>query len=1387
MKKILLYIIIFLETLCSASAQDNGGGEFASNYLFSYLTVDNGLPNNFVDGIYKDSHGFVWICTMGGGLLKHDGYNFVHFNNRSDYQIKSNYVHCVCEDYFDRLWIATDNGINIMDLSTYGAAKSLTDSSLTVLGVNTNTVYKIVKDSRGCIWVTTRSSVVRFDFDSRGGVSNINVLHPGTKINNPVAALYELDGQMLAGVNNRLMKLVADDKGNLVASPFSTKLHLDCNLIKCIVAKENDLWIGTDDGLFRYNYIRENVKAYHHDDRDPHSLTQNLISDIKLMSNGQLIVGTLKGLNFYDSLNDFFYIISQNDEEQVNYRTLNSNFVNTILCDDRIIWIGTESCGINKMTRPVISLKSYQYVGNREGTISSGPVNAIYEDGDGTLWAGCVEGGLNCKPADSDKFRSFTVANGLSHNSVSCITDIGGNRLLLGTWGGGITIFDKKQGKGVQHINYESDSINISFIGTCTFDAVNDGVWIGSNRGIYFYDLKTGGIEKPLPDSITCNNFGSLGSIVTSDGNILIGTSDGIVSIDPKTRSARIDRMKDNGTEFLRKITCFMEDSDGTLYIGTNGFGVVKRTANGYEQLFTTDNGLSNDICTYIAEDNSHRIWIATANGLDCYSPQSGRISCYYREDGLCDNNFFWNAGHKTPGSNIIYLGALHGLMAVDTERSHVVLGNDRVYLTELSVNDRKVHAGDGIINTEISRESDIYIHERDKSVTLEFSALDYNAPSSVIYQYRLKGFSDTWTTVPHSRRIAVFSNLTQGDYTFQVRCALGSGEYSDPTEINIHVKGYFYKQWWFMLILIAIIIAISRHIVHRRMETLREQKQLLEEKVNQRTAALESKTEELSRQNELLFRQNEEISRQKSQLEQMTTKIQELTLDKLAFFTNITHEFRTPLTLIIGPIERALKLSTNPKVIEQLNFVDHNSKHLLSLVNQLMDFRKVETDNMPVNLAPGNFRSFIDDILLPFHSLAQDKGITIRPFFHLDNPYMMFDREAMVKILTNLIGNAVKFTPRDGHIDVYVAQIHSPEKLYIAVSDTGSGIVENDIEKIFNSFYQSKNENAPSGSGTGIGLYLCKKLANLLGGDITARNHKPHGATFRMLVPLVPVEEQPAVPVANYIGDVDDDDDETAADSQQRMSVLVVEDNAEMRQYIRTVLSDTYTIFEAVDGNNALAVLRSNLVDLILSDLMMPGMNGLELAKQVRADSNISHIPVIILTAKTSRDSMLESFRNGVDDYITKPFDETTLKAKIQSLIENRRKFQQRFRSDMDTGSLNIPEDSYDKKFIDKVLKIIKDNYKESDFDVNELITQMGVSKTFMNKKMQALTQQSAGPFIRAYRLKVARDLIIKNRITHNMNISEIAYEVGFNDPKYFTRCFTKQFNVTPSSMLEG
>ncbi|MBQ3657723.1 MAG: response regulator [Bacteroidales bacterium] len=1404
MKKIFLPLLLLFYLTATLKAQDN----YADNYLFSYITVNYGLTNNFTDGIYKDSRGFLWISTVGGGLLRYDGYTFTAFNNRSAYPLKSNFIRDVVEDNFHRLWIASESGLDIMELKNYQKSPILNEEE-DVTGVFSTPKIKLLKDSGGHIWATSANSITRFDLDSEGNIIKINTLRQDTKITSPITAIFEFDSQMLVGINNIVSKITVTDKGELVAVPFSNLLKLDCINIKCMEKKENELWIGTDNGLVRFSPENETLKIYVHSDSKPESLSQNLISDLAVSKDGVLIAATLKGLNFYDPLTDGFKHVNQSEKE-IDFRSLNCDFVNTIFCDDKILWIGTERGGLNKMIKPVLSVKNYQNSVTDQTTISKGCVNSIFVDKKENLWVGVIEGGLNLKEKNSDKFQHFTVKDGLSHNSVSYISEIDSNTLLLGTWGGGLTIFDKKQKRGIKTIDPETDEdnlthgIDIHFTGVAIKDTINNGFWIGSTGGIFFYDPATNEFTDFFSKEIREKINGCLGATITQNGNLLIGTTIGLIAIDLHTVRSKIlnysikyPKVNDHTTDFLSKITYIYQHTDGNIFFGTDGYGLVEynHETKNYD-FITTDNALANDIVCLISQDDNGLVWIATANGISCYSPNSKRITNYYKHEGLCDNQFFWNGCFKNPFTRNIFFGSMHGLVEIDPERYNNNPALNQVFLTGLKVNDEYVLAGDGeYIKSDITSVSDIYVHEKDRSVLFEFSALDYHWPEAIVYQYKLEGYDPDWKTDKRHRRAALYTNLTPGTYTFCVRCATGQGDFSQPTRIRLHVARYFYKQWWFMILAALAGFAIINLIIRWRVENLKRQKTHLENEVNKRTSALESKSEELARQNEILFSQNEEISRQKNQMEKMTRKIQELTVDKLAFFTNITHEFRTPLTLIIGPIERALKLSTNPKVIEQLNFVNNNSKHLLSLVNQLMDFRKVETGNMPISLQPGNFATFVDDVLLPFRALAEENKIKINCFQHLKNPFIMFDREAMTKILTNLVSNALKFSPPETLVNVYAASLKNSQKVYLAVSDQGKGIIKEDVEKIFNSFYQSKNQadiNADFQQGTGIGLYVCKRLANLLGGDIFAKNNRSKGASFRMTIPLTPVQTEETAPASGVIEHIsvneydDEIDDSLPEDSAYRLSVLVVEDNSEMRHYIRSILSDTYTVIEASDGKNALQVLKTQTVDLILSDLMMPEMNGLQLAKEVKADINISHIPIIILTAKTSRDSQLESFRSGVDDYVTKPFDEVVLKAKILSLIENRKKYGERFRTDMEIESLNISEDSADKKLLDKALKIVKENYKDSGFDITELAEALSVTKAVLNKKLQALTKQSANQFIRNYRLKIAHDLIIKNKITHNMNISEIAWEVGFNDPKYFTRCFTKHFGVTPSSVGE-
>ena len=534
-------------------------------------------------------------------------------------------------------------------------------------------------------------------------------------------------------------------------------------------------------------------------------------------------------------------------------------------------------------------------------------------------------------------------------------------------------------------------------------------------------------------------------------------------------------------------------------------------------------------------------------------------------------------------------------------------------------------------------------------------------------------------------------------------------------------------------------------------------------------------------------------LPRQKAQLSRMARKVQELTLDKIAFFTNITHEFRTPITLIIGPIERALKLSYNPQVIEQLNFVERNSKYLLSLVNQLMDFRKIESDKLNIVATKGDFVSFIHSLLTPFEVFAGERNISIKHYFHMKSSEIFFDEEAMHKVITNLLSNAIKFTPDGGSISIYIAtlpaKVDKEEKLYLCVSDTGTGIQEQDTAQIFNRFYQSKKQAkypVYGQTGTGIGLYLCKRIVAMHNGDILVRNNHTIGCSFRILLPL-PKEENISdqLIVDNNIPPAATTEKNELPKERLALTILVVEDNADMRGYIRSILRDYYNVLEATNGAEALDVLNNQSVDFIISDLMMPVMDGIELSRRVKEAFAISHIPFLMLTAKTSPETRLESYRTGVDEYLLKPFDETLLLTRIENILDNRRRYQRKFKTNMDVEALNIEEESGDKKFINQVMEAIKEHYKNPYFEVSDFSEAVGVSKSLLNKKLQSLIGQSAGQFIRNYRLNTARELLLKNRETKQMNIAEIAYEVGFNDPKYFARCFSKQFNTTPSALL--
>lgn len=1019
--------------------------------------------------------------------------------------------------------------------------------------------------------------------------------------------------------------------------------------------------------------------------------------------------------------------------------------------------------------------------------------------------------------AGCEEFEHITCHDGrLRHNSVSALAFDGEGRAWAGTWGGGVDVLEAHRPfSSLMSINAGTVPYDVSFVGALVYDPINNVMFIASNAGLLYYDGVTG-MQPAIAQSDSVDAFGFVGSMVDSRDQLWLGSARGLLLLDLKHRlpdgtfSYRFmrQRLDDESSESIERPTCFCETPDGSIWIGTNGHGIYRGECQGddYEFVnYTSADGLSNNIVRGILCDGNGCIWVSTINGLSCYNPNLEHFNTYTTADGLMNDQFYWNSAMIDHSGDLLF-GNVCGLEIITPsddgkdERLH------NVVFTSLFVDNKPVSCivepqytgGRSITSTQ-----SIFLHEIDKSFTVEFSSLDIEKNDNAVYQYRLMGFDNEWITVPTTRRRASYTNLSPGTYTLEARYLPdGENEMAPISRLKVIVRPLFYKTWWFILFMLVVIAGVGFLVYRYRIMSLTRQRKQLKIEVERSTAQIaeqkqlaERRATELAERNSKLVSQNEEINRQKVQLTEMNRQVSQLTMDRIQFFTNLTHELRTPITLIIGPIERALKLSTNPRVIEQLHFVDRNSKYLLTLVNQLMDFRKVESGKMGISYTRGNLQTTVEEIVMPFLPMARERNILVKTLLRLSGKHtIVYDEESLRKILINLLSNAIKYTPDGGHVTVYVALLEpgkgdedDTERLYMSVSDTGNGIQDCDLEHVFDRFYQGENAlkyPLPGAGDSGIGLYVSRQIVELHGGTISVRNNCREGCVFRVMMPLPQDVE--------YVESQGDGRQESALESAEKddalkSTVLVVDDNADMRRYVSSILRDYYRIEEACNGEEALNRLGSTSVDIIISDLMMPGIDGIELSRRVKENFATSHIPFLMLTAKTATDARIDSYRIGVDDYLLKPFDDEVLLARVQGILRQRRRMQHNFSKTMDTSALDIVSESRDKKFVDSVMETVKANYRNSYFEVGDFANTLGISRSLLNKKLQSLMGQSTAQLMKNYRLNMARELIMKNRKTKAMNISEIAYEVGFNDSKYFTRCFTKMFGVTPSAMMTG
>ena len=800
-----------------------GAMVLTERYNVSYLDLKNGLPHNNVSSIFVDSGGFLWVGTYGGGLVRYDGYGMM----TPVMWLNSNSCKSIAEDRYKHLWVAFDEGTNIFDLRTMSGVipKTLNDDLRRLLSEPSTKTYC---DAMGRIWIVTYSTVNMLTFDEQGHVTKIySYAYHG---NTPDVSIRDVEGngRPWIGIDGGLFRMV-EKNGTLVREEISPQFRfLNGLYITDMMKRDNVVWITSNHGLFRYDPYHQQLVVYQ-------NLSHEFLSSLALTSDNRLLVGSLCGVNVYDDATDSFSVWNT-----ASNPPLKSDFVHCLLMDKGLIWVGTESGGIAKLVPRQLLLQNYVHTSS-PASISPNPVNAMYVEPDGTLWVGTVEGGLNRKESGdrSQEFLHITKENSvLSHNSVSVLAADGMGHLWTGTWGGGLNVVNLAS-NSVHRVEMSVEAARLTnFIGALAYDAYNDGLWIGSNDGIFLYDIKTGQLLEPFEG---CDLIrGCVGSVIDKNGVLWMGCMRGVCVVDLKSKKNGqfsycnlMYRLNDPDSRIYEKISSFCESRDGTLWLGSNGYGLYQRIVdkNGKEhfEVLTQEDGLVNNAVKGIVEDRNGRLWITTQNGLSVYDPRLKTFTNYTQSDGLASSQFYWNSAVIAP-SGIIYLGSEAGLVEVTGENPEAAyLGN--LVFTRLLVDNQEIMAGSDYLAEDISIAKVITLSEGNRSFSIDFSALNYGYETQGIFSYRMKGFDNEWTLLKPGQHSVRYSVLPVGNYTFEVKyeSALSTVE-QETISIGIVVKPHFWNSWWFRLLLSLLFVALIIYIYNRWAAELkrREAEQLL-------------------------------------------------------------------------------------------------------------------------------------------------------------------------------------------------------------------------------------------------------------------------------------------------------------------------------------------------------------------------------------------------------------------------------------------------------------------------------------------------------------------------------------------------------------------------------
>ncbi|CAL1517536.1 two-component regulator propeller domain-containing protein [Chitinophaga sp. MM2321] len=1333
-------------------------------YQFNRIDINQGLSNNQVNCIFKDNAGFMWIGTVSG-LNRFDGYRFTVFQHdlRDSTSLSDNSINKIIAGPGEQLWIRTRSGINIYD-PVSNTFNRHPEKILQQWGIPDSTVTDIVKDKAGQYWFLTPDAGMYLVKTTGKPVQLKHAPADTTSIatNNIAAMVPDRAGHYwLLHTNGILEKM--DGTTHRIVYRNNTLLRPDNSAAYTLVSdNDGDLWMfsgNEDKGVFYFDTHR--YTFLHIDQTTPGlALNNNIVRGVVPDNSGLVWIGTDHGgINI---INKKAHSVQYVENIAEDNRSLSQNSTTTLYKDNTgIIWIGTYKKGLNYYHEHMVKFPLYQYQAYSRNSLPYNDVNRFVEDAKGNIWIGTNGGGLIYFDRNRNTFTQYRhEANNpgsISGNVIVslCIDHL--QQLWVGTYFGGLDRFDGNRFIHYKHDPKDSSSLRDNSIWEVLEDSRHQ-LWVGTlNGGLHVMDPATQKFRH-VNRNVTSQYVSAL--LEDKQGNIWVGTSDGLDVYDPKT--AKFTHYSNQpsiaGSLSHNNTVCLFQDSRNRIWVGTReGLDLFNPSDHTF-RTFRKDDGLPDNSILNILEADDHSLWMSTPNGLSNLIIKAGanakgdtyQFRNYDESDGLQGKDFNENAALKTSRGELIFGGG-NGFNLFFPTAITINSKAPPVVLTDLQIFNHSILPGEKIngrvlLTAAIPQTRNIVLKHSENVFSLEFASLNYFHPEKNRYAYMLEGFNKEWLYTDAEQRKATFTNLDPGEYTFRVKASNNDGVWNEEgLTLKIRVLPPFWKTW--PAFLLYALLILSALLLARRIILERER---------------------------LKFRV--------AQQEQEAARMHELDTLKIRFFTNVSHEFRTPLSLIITPLEKIVRQTTEGPLKGQLELMQRNARRLLNLVNQLLDFRKMEVQEIKLHTNEGDIIDFAKELTASFSDLSEKKHIRLTFNSNVQALRMLYDGDKIEKILFNLLSNAFKFTPEQGNISVDVTYHAPAAQLEIAVKDTGIGIPLEKHAYIFERFFQHEVPGSIVNQGSGIGLSITREFVKMHGGSISVDSAPEMGSCFTVLLPVktntaaVPgaiqetiraLSDAPVAPAPTIV-----------QTNSKKPIVLLVEDNEDFRFYLKDNLAQYYQIMEAENGLAAWKILQHTLPQLIVSDISMPEMDGLELCRRIRGQQRTAHLPVILLTARAEEAQQLEALETGATDYITKPFNFEVLLSRVKNNISQQSSLRKTFQQKIDANPSEIAISSSDEQFIQQALQIVEKNIANPDFSVEELSRELFMSRVSVYKKILSLTGKSPIEFIRSIRLKRAAQLLEKSQLT----VAEVAYEVGFNNPKYFTKYFKMAYNMLPS-----